>query len=163
MRCSLSPDRFRVLLVGAAKMTRGSLIGAVALGGLVLAGCNQAQEDRAAQQTAEAIHKGNQALKDIGAKAKEGVENVASAAREAGKEAAPRVNDAALTAKVKTALLADKGVSGTAIDVDTKGGVVTLTGQLPDQAQAQKAVEITRAVAGVKAVENRLSTTAKAG
>lgn len=122
-----------------------------------LGGCNQAQEDRAAEQAANAIHKGNQALKDITVTAKEGAAKAASAAREAAQDAAPVISDAALTAKVKAALLADKDVSAMAIDVDTQGGVVTLSGRLRDADQANRAVEIARTIDGVKSVENRLS------
>jgi osmotically-inducible protein OsmY len=138
-------------------MRRPFLLAAAAAVCAALAGCNQAQEDRAAQQAANAIHKGNQALKDITATAKEGAEKAAAAAREASKDAAPILSDAAVTAKVKAALLADKDVGGMAIDVDTQGGVVTLTGKTSSPTEASRAVEIARAVEGVKSVENRLS------
>ena len=127
-----------------------------------LGGCNQAQEDRAAEQAANAVHKGNQALKEITAKAKDGAEKAASAAREAAREAAPVISDATVTAKVKTALLADKDVSAMAIDVDTEGGIVTLSGRLPDATQATRAVEIARTIEGVKSVENRLTVQSEA-
>jgi hyperosmotically inducible protein len=43
--------------------------------------------------------------------------------------------DAAVTAKVKAALLAEKGVDGMKINVDTRDGNVTLSGNVPEQAQ----------------------------
>jgi hyperosmotically inducible protein len=71
------------------------------------------------------------------------------------------IGDAAITAKVKTAYLADTDVKGLRIDVDTKDGVVTLTGMLDRRAQVEKAEAIARRIEGVKSVESRL--TAKAG
>ena len=137
-------------------MMRGSASWIAMTGALILAGCNQAQEDRAAEQTANAIRQGNQALRDIASTAREGAEKATEAAREVGREAGPILNDASLTAKVKAALVADTQVAGTRIDVDTKGGVVTLTGTLP-AGQAQRALEIARSIEGVKSVENRLT------
>jgi hyperosmotically inducible periplasmic protein len=129
---------------------------AATLATLLAAGCNQAQEDRAAEQTAKAIREGNQALRELASSAKQGAEKAAEMAREAGREAGPVISDAALTAKVKAALLADSRVAGSSIDVDTQGGVVTLTGNLPDN-QAKTALEIARGIEGVKSVENRLT------
>jgi hyperosmotically inducible periplasmic protein len=64
--------------------------------------------------------------------------------------------DAALTARVKTALMADEQVKGLAIDVDTRDATVTLTGTLDHQTQVARAVEVARSVEGVREVVNRL-------
>jgi hyperosmotically inducible protein len=112
----------------------------------VVPGCDRAQEDRAASAASEAVHNANQALKSAGEVAREG-------AREAGRA----LGDAGISTKIKTALLADKSVNGADINVDTNGGKVTLTGNLPDQAQADRALKIARGVEGVKAIENRLT------
>jgi hyperosmotically inducible protein len=65
--------------------------------------------------------------------------------------------DAAVTAKVKTALLADADVKGLQIDVDTRNGVVTLNGTADNQANMTKAQTIARNIDGVKSVENKLT------
>ena len=67
------------------------------------------------------------------------------------------VSDSAVTAKVKTALLADDNVKGLKIDVDTSGGVVTLNGTADTQANMSKAQTIAQGIEGVKSVENKLS------
>jgi len=67
------------------------------------------------------------------------------------------VDDAGITAKVKAALIAEKGVNGMSINVDTSQGNVTLTGKVPDQSQVERATQVARGIDGVKAVENRLS------
>lgn len=67
------------------------------------------------------------------------------------------LSDSALTAKVKTALIAEKDLKSMAIDVDSKNGVVTLTGELPDATSVSKAEAATRNVKGVKEVHNNLT------
>jgi hyperosmotically inducible protein len=66
------------------------------------------------------------------------------------------LDDATITAKVKAALLASDGVSGTDISVETVGGTVVLTGQVKDAQQVQRAAEIAMNVEGVRSVDNRL-------
>lgn len=65
--------------------------------------------------------------------------------------------DAAITAKVKTAYLADTDVKGLQIDVDTKDGVVTLNGNGNNVGSVDKAVSIAKAIDGVKSVQNNLT------
>ena len=67
------------------------------------------------------------------------------------------VGDAALTAKVKTALIADPDVKALRIDVDTKDGVVSLNGTADQRANADKAIAIAKRIEGVKSVEDHLT------
>lgn len=71
-------------------------------------------------------------------------------------DAMPDMGDAGITAKVKTKFLGDTGVSGLKIDVDTKNGVVTLTGTVPTAAEKRRAMELAKATDGVKSVVDRL-------
>ena len=64
-----------------------------------------------------------------------------------------RVDDAGITAKVKTRLLDDPAVRGLKIDVDTREGVVYLTGSIPGDAERDMAVQIARATEGVRDVQ----------
>ena len=68
-----------------------------------------------------------------------------------------KLDDVAITAKVKAALLAAENVNGTDISVKTNAGRVTLSGIVPDQSQIDRAVATARDVDGVVEVENRLS------
>ena len=79
------------------------------------------------------------------------------AASEALTRAGDAVADAAITAKVKTAFLADPDVKGLQVDVDTRDGVVTLSGALDKTASVDRAGTIAKATEGVKSVENRLT------
>lgn len=65
-------------------------------------------------------------------------------------------SDAAITAKVKTAMAADKNVSAANIDVDTYRGVVSLKGNVKDQAEKSRAIDIARNVSGVVDVRDEL-------
>ena len=66
------------------------------------------------------------------------------------------VDDAALTAKVKTALAEDKNVSALDVNVTTYRGVVQLSGFVQDENEARRAGEVARKVGGVKDVYNDL-------
>ena len=65
--------------------------------------------------------------------------------------------DPALTAAVKAKLLADTTVSGLKIDVDSRDGVVTLTGKVKTQAEKDQALKLARETAGVKSVTDALT------
>lgn len=71
-------------------------------------------------------------------------------------EPAEYVDDAALTARVKAALLDDEQVAGTRFDVNVYQGKVTLSGVTDDPAEARRAEEIARGVPGVKGVESTI-------
>jgi hyperosmotically inducible protein len=73
-----------------------------------------------------------------------------------GTTAGQKVDDVAITSKVKTALLADPGIKGTSINVTTVKGEVQLSGNVKSEEQAQKAMEIARSVEGVTGVQNNL-------
>lgn len=60
-------------------------------------------------------------------------------------------NDAWLTTKVKTKLLADKEVRANKIKIVTEGGVVYLMGLIP-RSEAEAAAELARGTAGVQKV-----------
>jgi len=133
------------------------IIGCLVLASTGLLGaCSQEQEDRAAQRSADAIHKSNQALREITDKARAGSEKVVSTAKEGAREAGALLSDGAITARVKAALVADPAVDASRIDVDTHGSVVTLTGRLEDATQTERALQIARGIEGVKSVESKL-------
>jgi hyperosmotically inducible protein len=66
------------------------------------------------------------------------------------------VTDAWITSKVKADLLAADEVSGTAINVDARNGMVTLNGTVKSQAEADKAVAHAKTIKGVKNVTSNL-------
>jgi len=70
------------------------------------------------------------------------------------------LSDAAITSMIKTKFLAESGVPGTTINVDTNNHVVTLTGTVKTKAEAAKAVSIARETKGVKRVVDHLKVAA---
>jgi osmotically-inducible protein OsmY len=64
------------------------------------------------------------------------------------------LDDTVVTTKVKSALLADENIKSREISVETFKGRVQLSGFVSSAAEAQKAVSVTRGVAGVRSVEN---------
>ncbi len=67
------------------------------------------------------------------------------------------LDNGALTAKVKTALLAAADVKALQIDVDSKDGVVTLNGTQETSVAVDRAAAVARGTDGVASVENRLT------
>lgn len=101
-----------------------------------------------------------QKAEDSGREAKAETQDAAHDAKVKTERAAGKtgevLTDAAITAAVKTKFLAESGVPGTEINVDTTNGVVTLTGTLKNKAEANKAMMIARNSKGVKRVVNHL-------
>jgi osmotically-inducible protein OsmY len=64
------------------------------------------------------------------------------------------IDDAALTARVKSALINEPGVKSTAINVETFRGTVSLSGFVDSPEMARKAVSATQKVGGVRSVKN---------
>ena len=67
------------------------------------------------------------------------------------------IDDTVVTARVKAALLADPTVKSYGFKVETRKGEVQLSGFVDEQAHIDRAVEIARAVPGVKSVDNKVS------
>jgi hyperosmotically inducible periplasmic protein len=66
------------------------------------------------------------------------------------------LDDASITARVKTVLLNDTQVAATRIDVVSSQGVVTLTGSVKSKADETRAIELARTVQGVRDVRSQL-------
>lgn len=64
--------------------------------------------------------------------------------------------DAAITLKVKSALMADADLQRFFIEVQTTNGSVALSGRVPSTTIKERARQVTTAVQGVKSVDNRL-------
>ena len=68
-----------------------------------------------------------------------------------------QIDDTVVTTKVKSALLADPDIKSFDLKVETRKGAVQLSGFVDNQAQVDRALTATRAVAGVKSVENNIA------
>lgn len=116
------------------------------------------------QAAADAQRKAQEAMQSTGAKVEEGAakaeaagQNMGEAAKQAANTAMGAVDDAAITAQVSAGLAKDPDLSALKINVDTKSGVVTLSGPAPTAQAKDRAAEIAKAVKGVSSVNNQLA------
>lgn len=71
--------------------------------------------------------------------------------------AGEKIDDASITAQVKTALLFHRSTSALNTKVETKRGVVTLYGKASNAAESNLAAKLANDVNGVKSVNNRMT------
>ncbi|MGH8516361.1 MAG: BON domain-containing protein [Panacagrimonas sp.] len=81
--------------------------------------------------------------------------SVADKTKVVTKEAGEDVADGWISTKVKSTLLYSSNVDGSDIKVDTKNGVVTLSGKVDNGAERALAIELARNVRGVKSVQSK--------
>jgi osmotically-inducible protein OsmY len=67
------------------------------------------------------------------------------------------VDDTALTAKVKAALLAEPGLKSLQINVETKNAAVTLSGAVDSDASREKAKQVASSISGVTNVVDQMT------
>ena len=70
--------------------------------------------------------------------------------------AGTELDDSVITTKVKSALLTDSQAHGGDTSVETRKGEVLLSGFVDNQAQADREVQLAKAVDGVQSVQNKL-------
>jgi hyperosmotically inducible periplasmic protein len=93
------------------------------------------------------------------AKAVEGVKGVTNnlQIKQEKQTTGSTIDDSSITAKVKTALIDDPRTKAGDIKVETRNGVVQLSGFVSSEAQKAAATTVAKAVTGVKSVTNGLS------
>lgn len=67
------------------------------------------------------------------------------------------IDDSIVTTKVKSAMVGDPELKGADVKVETRKGVVQLSGFAETQAQVMRAIAVARAISGVKDVENGMT------
>jgi hyperosmotically inducible periplasmic protein len=78
-----------------------------------------------------------------------------------GQTMGENIDDASLTASVKSSLVGDKAANLTRVEVDTTNGVVSLNGVVESPQQKARAEEVVRRVNGVKGVKNNLQVSSR--
>ena len=78
-----------------------------------------------------------------------------------GKSAGRNVDDATITASVKSKLVAEKASNLTRVDVDTNNGTVYLNGTVDTPEQKTRAEQLAWQAKGVKSVVNNLQISKK--
>ena len=80
--------------------------------------------------------------------------------RDLSTEAASLMSDGWITAKAKVFLMAEQGISPAAVNVDSRAGVVTLFGIVPNEDAKRRAEQGVAKLDGVRSVENELQVVA---
>lgn len=70
-----------------------------------------------------------------------------------GADAQVNASDAEITKQVKAHLVAQKGLQSNSISVETKNGVITLTGKVSDDKQLKQAISEVESIKGVSKVD----------
>ena len=124
---------------------------------LALGACSKQDNGKTVGQSIDAgIAKTEQAAKDAGKAMKEASQEAQAKGGKAGTSLGEKMEDAAITATVSSGLVKDADLSAIKINVDTRDGVVTLTGPAPTAAAKDKATDIAKQVKGVTSVNNQL-------
>jgi hyperosmotically inducible protein len=85
-----------------------------------------------------------------------GVKSVKNDIRRTPQNSGAYLDDSAITAKVKSAFVADRQVSALNIRVETNNGVVQLSGFASSRPEIDRAGALVRDIQGVKSVENNI-------
>lgn len=81
--------------------------------------------------------------------------SVTETSKQVANEAGADISDSWITMKVKSTLLYTTNVAGSAIDVTTNKGVVSLSGKVNNSAEQALAIELAQNVRGVKSVQSK--------
>lgn len=85
------------------------------------------------------------------------VDKMATPAPAAATRAGVAVDDTFITTSVKSAVLAEPGLASLQIQVDTKDGIVTLSGTVDNAALKSRAAQIAQNTDGVRSVVDNLA------
>ena len=127
-----------------------SRISMAALGVLVasaaLAACSKPDQDAAKNSAEQTVAQVDQKARQLGNETKDAAQKVGD-----------KVEDAVITASVKTEIARDADLSALKINVDTSDGNVALRGTAPSTIAKEHATTLAAGVKGVVNVDNQLS------
>lgn len=81
------------------------------------------------------------------------LDSIAKNAEGVASDAGEAISDTVITTKLKAALIADETTKGTAINVTTQDGKVTLSGEVASKRERENAIAIASGTGGVKKVD----------
>jgi osmotically-inducible protein OsmY len=123
------------------------------------------------QKVDQNVAKANQEFKTTGQEIKQGADQAGAAIQRGAEKVQTQVetkvvpaakellNDANITATVKTKLAGDPAINALTVNVDTSHGQVTLSGKVALAEQKAEAEKVARRVDGVKDVVNQIQVT----
>lgn len=113
---------------------------------LLAVGCDRKENTTAGEKLDNSVATAKEETKDAGAYVESKTES-----------AMQTIDDAAITTALKAKYVADDELKAIDINVDTVGGVVTLTGAAPSPTAVERATTIAKTVDGVSDVKNQLT------
>lgn len=122
---------------------------------LLATGCKPTPEDQALNDASQATN-GEKTDNAVGS-AKQDARNLGDTLKQKADQAGRAIDDAAITTAIKSKYLADDTLKGLDISVETKQGVVTLTGAVRSDDAKALAAKIAEGVDGVASVNNQLA------
>jgi len=132
------------------KIQHTSALLAALLASLSLAACQQRPADTNAPRA-------DQSAPSVAATTTPSMTAPSTTSPTAVDKAVNATDDAAITAKVKTAILAEPGLKSLQINVDTKDGTVTLSGTVDNADLRERAKQLASSTSGVKGVVDQLT------
>jgi len=125
----------------------------------------QRELDQAGEQVGRGLDQAGEQLERAGDQVARGAEQVAEGAEQVGEavergarkveaEVGPVLDDASITARIKSRLIADPEIKAFQIDVDTVDGRVALNGKVSSADQRSQAEHLARGTQGVRQVVN---------
>jgi hyperosmotically inducible protein len=117
-----------------------TLLAALVATSLALTACQQRSPDSTAARRAD-----------------QAPQTVVSASPNVVDKAVAATDDAAITAKIKSAILAEPGLKSLQINVDTKDGTVTLSGTVDNTDLRERAKQLASSTSGVRGVVDQLN------
>ncbi len=123
-----------------------------------LAGCDQQKDttDRAEEKVDRAADMAEQKIDQAKDQAQKEIDAAKEATTDQAQPVGDAVDDAAITAKVKSAILTDPLLKGSSIEVTTVNGIVTLQGTVNEEPDIARAIDVANTQRGVKSVQNNL-------
>jgi hyperosmotically inducible periplasmic protein len=119
---------------------------AAAFAAALATGCDRnSPTDSAASKMDQSVGQTEQKTDQMASSAPSGVQ---SGAKQDAGNVADAMGDAAITAKVKTAMVTEPGLKAAQIDVDTSNGIVKLTGSVDTKQSIDRAIQVAQAVSG---------------
>jgi hyperosmotically inducible protein len=124
---------------------------------LGLAGCEEkGTAEKAGQQVDRAVENAERKIDQAKDQAEQEIDAAKESATATTQSAGDAVDDAAITTRVKSALLTDPLLKGASIEVTTVNGVVILRGTVNTEPGIARAIEVANTQRDVKGVQSEL-------
>jgi osmotically-inducible protein OsmY len=144
-----------ILMMNARLMTM-TAVGALAAS-MTMVGCSKPDQDAVKSSAEQAVAQVDQKARELGTEAKDAARDASQGAKDGAQKLGEKVDDAVITASVKTEIAKDAELSALKINVDTSDGNVALRGTAPSMAAKEHATTLAVGVKGVANVDNQLS------